>query len=203
MTKVSVSMQLRQSTSPRRSDPRTARAARWRADAGRAVLAVLAMLIAAWALSGCQARTVIRAMSPDGQFVAVCRAIPVFDGPDFEVRLERPDGSVVRTLYRIGDGDACDEIAWAPDGQGLAILTGHLARVRFVDVAFARAHPDVEPRSWYWQQIDLSREGDRRFGRHLQFVGARELELEISNPGGNWQRQRLEVPNLRLPLPGR
>jgi len=81
---------------------------------------------------------------------------PTFDGPDYEVRLERPNGAVVAELYEIGDGDPCDEVGWAPDGSVLAVLTGHVARVRFVDIAWALAHPEVATHNWSWRQVDLS-----------------------------------------------
>lgn len=156
---------------------------------GRATLAALSVAFGACAIMGCQPPTAIRATSPDGRFVAVCRELPVLDGPDFELRLERPDGSLVRTLYQIGDGDPCHEVVWAPDGQVVAILTGHVARVRFVDVAWALAHPGVEARYWSWRQVDLSREGHPRIGRHLRFVGSREVQLELceARSGGRLQ----------------
>jgi hypothetical protein len=144
-------------------------------------LPVVFAVAAAW---GCHAQVAIRAASPDGQFVAVCRALPTFDGPDYEVRLERPNGAVVAELYEIGDGDPCDEVGWAPDGSVLAVLTGHVARVRFVDIAWALAHPEVATHNWSWRQVDLSTADHRRIGRHLRFVGAREVEVEIREASG-------------------
>ncbi len=161
---------------------------RWRCGR-RAALAALSVVFGACALAGCQQRTAIRVTSPDGHLVAVCREIPVLGGPDYELRLERLDGSLVRTLSQIGGGAPCHEVAWAPDGQVVAILTGHVARVRFVDVAWALAHPGVDTRYWSWRQVDLSDEGHHRIGRHLRFVGAREVQLEIceARSGGRAQ----------------
>lgn len=91
------------------------------------VAAVLAIIVS---LAGCARfgftdRVLLRVPSPDGQMVAVCQEVPEFDGPSFAVRLERPDGTVVRRLYETGDADACSEIAWARDGRTLAVLTAH------------------------------------------------------------------------------
>ena len=59
-------------------------------------LAAFSVVVGACAFMGCQPRSALRATSPDGQLVAVCREIPVLDGPDYELRLERRDGSEPR-----------------------------------------------------------------------------------------------------------
>jgi hypothetical protein len=58
-------------------------------------------------------RLLHRIPSPDGQTVAVCQEIPEFDGPSFDVRLERRDGTRRRDLFHMGDGDGCSEMAWS------------------------------------------------------------------------------------------
>src|SRR5687768_18379333 len=56
--------------------------------------ALLALLVCGGcARLGFSNRVVHRVPSPDGQFLAVCQEVPAFDGPDYTVRLERPDGS--------------------------------------------------------------------------------------------------------------
>jgi hypothetical protein len=120
---------------------------------------LLAALVAITFISGCRElgftnRVLWRLPAPDGKTFAVCQEIPEFDGPSFDIRLEGGDGSVVRRLYRIGDGDPCTEMAWSPDGQALAVLSGHVARVRVVDVAqVMRRSPDDTSRQ-FWPQFD-------------------------------------------------
>lgn len=161
---------------------------------GVAVGVVLVLLGVAVSL-GLTASTVLRVPSPDGRHVAVCRAIPVFDGPDYELRLERPDGMLVTPLYRIGDGDPCLEMLWATDSSTLAVLTGHVARIRFVDVSWVLGHPGVATHYWSWPQIDLSTPEHPRAGSGLRFVGPREVELELrSRTTGVAVRQRVMVP---------
>ena len=142
------------------------------------------------AMSGCAAlgysnRVLLRIASPNGQFVAVCQEVPAFDGPGYAVRLERPDGRVVRQLYEIGDGDPCSEVVWSPDGQTLAVLSGHVARVRFVDVAWALNRPDVPTAHWSWRQVDLSTEQTHLEAAHLRFVAPTTVELSVcpARPG--------------------
>jgi WD40 repeat protein len=138
--------------------------------------------LAVAAVSGCAAlgyssEVVWRVKSPDGQLVAVCQQVPVFDGPNYDVRLERPDGTVVRQLYGIGDGDPCSEVVWSPDGQLLAVLSAHVALVRFVDVGWALSHPDVQTAAWSWRMVSLSTERLHLRGHDLRFVGPMAVEL--------------------------
>jgi hypothetical protein len=141
-------------------------------------------LITATALisTGCAAlgysdRVLWRIPSPDGSVVAVCQEIPEFDGPGYELRLESPDGLTIAQLYKIGDGDPCSELAWSPDGHVLAVLTAHVARIRFVDVASVLRQPAARTASWSWKQIDLSSEGDLRHAKDLRFAGPLELDV--------------------------
>jgi hypothetical protein len=177
---------------------------------GCAALAVAGIFSASGcAMFGFNDRVLCRVPSPTGLVVAVCQEVPEFDGPGYDIRLERPDGTVLRRLYRIGDGDGCSEIAWAPDGCTLAVLTGHVARVRFVDVAWALDHLSVETSYWSWRQVDFST--DRRLvsGRNLRFVGPLEIELRLcpSSPdegrwAGEWPCTEAAVERrLRIPMP--
>jgi hypothetical protein len=111
--------------------------------------------------------------------VAVCQEIPELDGPGFAVRLERPDGTTLKRLYEIGDADGCSEMVWAPDGRTLAVLTAHVARVRFVDVAWALENPTSEPQYWSTRQLSFSSERQPVRGRDLRFTGPADLELEV------------------------
>ncbi len=145
------------------------------------LLAFAVLALAASGLSGCRQlgytnRVLLRVPAPDGRVVAVCQEIPEFDGPGFDVRLELPDGTLRRRLYQIGDGDPCSEIAWSPDGRVLAVLSTHVARMRFVDVEWALKQPSATS-YWAWPQVDLSTDRELRLGRSLRFVGAEEVEL--------------------------
>ena len=150
----------------------------------RSARLLCAALIAGAATSGCRElgftnRVLWRLPAPDGKSFAVCQEIPEFDGPSFDIRLERPDRSVMRRLYRIGDGDPCTEMAWSPDGERLAVLSGHVARIRVVDVAQARQRPaeDTSSQYWHWPQFNFSTEHQLRLGKDLRFVGPREIEF--------------------------
>ena len=146
---------------------------------GRAILAMWAVGSAGCSALGFTDRVVWRLPSPDGQLLAVCQEVPEFDGPGYALRLERPDGSVIRHLYRIGDGDPCSEMAWSPDGSILAILSGHVARVRFVDVAWALSHPTTTTAYWSWRQVDFGSGRRRLNGGGLHFVGPLEVEVQL------------------------
>lgn len=149
------------------------------------VLALLALLALAVATTGACARlgfsdrVLARVPSPDGQLVAVCQEVPAFDGPDFAVRLERPDGSIVRRLYEAADGDRCSEVAWAPDGRTLAVLIGHVARVRFIDVAWALDHPALDTHVWSWREVSFSSEQQTVLGRSLRFTAPLHIEIQL------------------------
>jgi hypothetical protein len=145
---------------------------------------LLAAMIAVTATSGCRelgytSRVLWRLPAPDGKSFAVCQEIPGFDGPGFDIRLEDAHGAVVRRLYQIGDGDPCSEMAWSPDGERLAVLSGHVARIRVVDVAQARTRPaeDTSSHYWHWPQFSFSTEHQLRLGKDLRFVGPREIEF--------------------------
>ena len=133
--------------------------------------------------SGCAALgfsddVLLRAGSPDGQLLAVCQEIPGFDGPGFEIRVERPDGTSPRRMMRLGDGDRCTEIAWSADGRTIAILVGHVARIRFVDVEWALRQKEADYVRWHWRQADVA--GSRlHWGHGLRFTAAREVELSV------------------------
>ena len=124
---------------------------------------------------GCTNRVLSRAPSPDGRLVAVCQEVPIFDGPEFDVRLEGADGTPVRNLYHAGDADGCSEIVWSSDGRTLAVVTGHVARVRFVDVS--RALQSEPSTRFFWPQIDLSSETNLLMGKDLRFVALDTVEL--------------------------
>jgi hypothetical protein len=176
-------------------------------------LFVFGVLALAAGLSGCRQlgytdRVLWRVPSPDGRVVAVCQEIPVFDGPDFDIRLEQPNGVLRQPLYRIGDGDPCTEVAWAPDGRTLAVLSGHVARIRFVDVEGALKSSRVPAPL---RQVDLSAERDLRLGRNLRFVGPLDVEvttcsyrLEETQRSGRMScitqeiQQRLRVPTIGM-----
>ena len=145
-------------------------------------------------------RVLHRIPSPDGRMFAVCQERPEFDGPGYGVFLENPDGSFLRGLYEIGDGDPCSEMAWSPDGRTLAVLSGHGARVMFVDVAWALDQPDVETSHHSW----TSRQGDppraHFVARDLRFFTADMVEYRecLDGVAGTPQcsaTRRLAVPD--------
>ena len=180
-----------------------------RASGNWLALAVLTIGTIGCAELGFRNRVLWRVPSPDGTLIAVCQEIPEFDGPGHDIRLEQPDGTIVKKLYRIGDGDPCSEMAWAPDGRTLAILSGHVARVRFVDVAWALQQTG-DTRYWSWPQIDLGSERLHRNAGALRFTGPREIELKVCGPQpyrpgdsgrrtcpANSETRRIAVPDRR------
>ncbi len=122
-------------------------------------------------------RVLWRLPSPDGTLLAVCQEIPEFDGPSYSVRLERPDGRLITHLYRNGDGDPCSEIAWSPDSRLLAVLSGHVARVHFIDVKWA-LEQSGDWRFWRWPQVSIGTP-EQRNGGGLRFTSTREIELQL------------------------
>jgi hypothetical protein len=174
-------------------------------------LAALALL---WTSTGCRAfgytdRVVWRIPSPDDRLVAVCQEVPVFDGPDYTIRLERRDGSLVRGLYGIGDGDPCSEMTWSADGRTLAILSGHVARIRLVDVAWALAHLETATAHWSWRVVDLGSSVNPLRADHLRFVDARTIEVRLCDDarGSNLPNGRQDcsasgrLKRFEIPLP--
>jgi hypothetical protein len=145
----------------------------------RAIVVLPVLATAGCAALGYTDRVLWRVPSPDGQLVAVCQEVPAFDGPGYDIRLERPDGSLVRPLYDIGDGDPCTEVTWSADGRVLGVMSGHVARIRFVDVAWALGHPETRTAYWSWRQVDLSTDRILRSGRNLHFVHPGRFQLEL------------------------
>jgi hypothetical protein len=145
------------------------------------VLGLIACL-GACAELGFTDRVLWRLPSPDGTLLAVCQEIPEFDGPSYEVRLERPDGTRVKKVYRNGDGDPCSEVAWAPDGRTLAVLSGHVARVRFIDVVWA-LEQNTAIHGGAYPQIDLGNELRHRNASDVRFTAPHEIELRVCSPG--------------------
>ena len=150
----------------------------------RRLIAVASATLLTSALAGCARfgysdRVLQRVPSPDGTVVAVCQEVPVFDGPEKDVRLEHPDGTVIRKLYYLGDASGCDEMIWSQDGQTLAILTSHVATVYLLDVKWALEHRDVVERHWYSRQFSFSSEDTIKRGTQLRFVAPLELEFQL------------------------
>ncbi len=151
-----------------------------------------------------------RVPSPDGNLVAVCQEVPVFDGPEFDVRLERPDGSALRALYRMGDAGGCNEMIWSADGRTLAVLTSHTAGISIIDVDWALAHPREPNSHWFHRGFSFSSERVHRRATALKFESPRELSFELCeyslgqapHIGGESRcSQPAQQERLRLPLP--
>ena len=139
-----------------------------------------------------------RVPSPDGKLVAVCQEVPVFDGPEFDVRLERPEGGTVRALYRMGDAGGCDELIWSGDGSTLAVLTSHVAGISIVDVEWAVAHPRESNGHWFHRGFSFSSERAHRRATGLKFVSPRELTFELCEyPSTGRTRRRVAVQPAR------
>lgn len=160
-------------------------------------LTLLAALTLGLTSTGCGAfgytdRVVWRIPSPDDRLVAVCQEVPIFDGPNYTIRIERRDGSFVRGLYDIGDGDPCSEMTWSPDGRTLAILSGHVARVRFVDVAWALSHMETPTAHWSWRIADFGSDVNPLKADHLRFVDTTSIEVRLCNDA-----QGLQLPDGR------
>ena len=145
---------------------------------------LLAVMSAALLACGCAKfgysnRVLHRIPSPDGQLVAVCQEVPVFDGPEFDVRLEHQDGTLIRKLFHMGDGGGCGEIVWSQNGRMLAVLTTHVATITVVDVEWALSHPAVLERHWFTRQFSFSPEYALRQAAELRSVGPSEIEFNL------------------------
>ena len=173
----------------------------------RAALVLLAAVVSqGCARLGYSDRVLHRVPSPaDAALIAVCQEIPEFDGPGHDVRLERPDGTVVRPLYRIGDGDPCHEMAWATDGRTLAVLSSHVARAIVVDVARALGQPGTAHGPWT-RSVSLASQDGRQLARRLRFVAPAEIEYEVCahqfGKGIDWRVCTAPAETRRLRLPG-
>ena len=157
---------------------------------------LLACVMTVVAAAGCarfgySSRVLHRVPSPDGQLMAVCQEVPVLDGPEFDVRLERPDGRMVRLLFHMGDGGGCSEMTWSADGTSLAVLTSHVANITMVDVRWAIAHAAERNRHWFVRGFSFSREGEFMQATSLRFVSASEVEFRLCEYSlAETQRQR-------------
>ena len=167
-------------------------------------MALVALTLAA---SGCgvaqglgfRNRVLHRIPSPaDASVVAVCQEIPEFDGPGYDIRLERPDGVRIQTLYQIGDGDPCSEIAWRSDGRMLAVLSTHVARVHLVDLDFARAHPGVATAYDPNGTINFSTDRTWRWGKRVRFVSTDTIAVDVCTADRRhpvaWEYPCLDAP---------
>ena len=168
----------------------------------------LIALGSACASLGYTSRVLHHVPSPDGQLVAVCQEIPILDGPDFEVRLERADGTRVRHLYRIGDGDPCHEIVWSPDGAAIAVVSSHVARARIVDIRRALQTPAEDMHYPYTREVSLAYGEKWMWARNLRFASQGEISYEVCEYSLPSPRQSavscLRAPTLRrLHLPAR
>ncbi len=169
----------------------------------------ISILVLSVALSHCAAfgfsnRVLWRVPSPDQQLMAVCQEIPELDGPSYNVRLEQPNGALVRQLYDIGDGDPCSEVVWSPDGRKLVVMSGHVARIRIVDVQWALSHPAEATGHWSWRMVDLSTAQRHLQSAQLRFVSPTAIEVGVcaARPGkftgqcvGDTTIQRLDIAN--------
>jgi hypothetical protein len=138
--------------------------------------------------------------------VAVCQEIPAFDGPGYDIRLERPDATVIRRLYTMGDGDPCHEMAWSTDGHALAVLSSHVARAIVVDVASALSQPEARTAYAPWRSVGLGEGHGQQLARHLRFVTPGEIEYEVCanrfGRGVDWRVCAAPPSVRRLRVPG-
>jgi hypothetical protein len=151
-------------------------------------------------------RVLWRVQSPTEEAVVVCQEIPAFDGPGYDLRLERSDGTLIRPLYQIGDGDPCSEVVWSDDGHVLAVLSSHVARVAFIDVKAALDHPDAESNR---RVVSFADERGGILGQNVRFVPPLEFEIDLCpfrlgerRSDGTWsctgpaERRRTLLPSL-------
>ena len=136
-------------------------------------------------------RVLHRVQSPDGLTIAVCQEVPMFDGPEFDVRLERRDGTRIRELFHMGDGGGCDELIWSPDGRTLA-------------------HPEIHERHCFYREFSFSTDKVTKQATDLRFVSAFELEFQLceyslretqANNGQIRCSQQAQPQRLRIPSP--
>ena len=155
-------------------------------------------------------RVLHRVQSPDGLTIAVCQEVPMFDGPEFDVRVERRDGTRIRELFHMGDGGGCDELIWSSDGRTLAVLTSPVATIRIVDVDWALAHPEIHERHWFYREFSFSTDRVTKQATDLRFVSAFELEFQLceyslretqANNGQIRCSQAARPQRLRIPSP--
>jgi hypothetical protein len=166
----------------------------------------VAMFSQGCARFGYSSRILHRIPSPaDGTLIAVCQEIPELDGPGYDIRLERPDATVVTRLYTIGDGDPCHEMAWSADGRRLAVLSSHVARAIVVDVEWALSRPATKTSHWSWRSVSLAYGEEHRLAHRLRFLTSEELEYQVcSNEfgrGKDWRRCTTPAETRRLLLP--
>jgi hypothetical protein len=155
-----------------------------RARGRNAMAMTFVVLLASIAASfGCsymdfRSRVLWRVPSPDRQFVAVCQEVPMFDGPNFDVRLERPDGTLAAHIWQGGDSQPCSEMVWSPDGRMLGILIGHVSTVVLLNTEWARAHLDVAP-PVPWRQFTFSTDRILYRGKDVRFVSDQAIEFHV------------------------
>lgn len=169
------------------------------------------VILAAMGSQGCadlgyRDRVLHRVPSPaDRALIAVCQEIPEFDGPRYDIRLERPDSTVVRRLGASGDGDPCHEMAWSADGRTLAVVSSHVARAKVIDVARALSQPEMK--NWAWtRSVSLTGQDGPQLARHLRFVAQGEIEYQVCahqfGKGIDWRVCTAPAETRRLRLPG-
>lgn len=124
---------------------------------------------------GYSADVLQRVPSPDSRYVAVCQEVPAFDGPNYDIRLERPDGTKIRSVHSGGDAMRCAELAWAPDSRTLAWRSG--TTVWFIDVDWILARPEGEPRHWPWPSHSFAPRTRPPSGWTFRFVSVDEIWL--------------------------
>ena len=134
--------------------------------------------------------------SPDGKFRAICQEVPAFDGPEYETRLHRQDGTFVVNLAYGGDAQPCREIAWSTDGAWLAVVD-HVSRVTLVDAAGAmRGNVGRRPNR------DVSLTWPQGLARNMRFVTPAIIEfdacdakdvLRMRDCATTFQRRRLDI----------
>ena len=126
------------------------------------------------------------------------------------MRLERPDGRLVRRLIHMGDGGGCSEVTWSADGTSLAVLTSHVADITMIDVRWALAHPDDPNRHWFARGFSFSREGEFVQATSLRFVSASAVEFQLCEYSlAETQRNRGQIrcsgpaqpKRLQIPMP--